>query len=141
MDDFELGRRVRELVGRGELTIRRAQKDQPWKLPYSPRFTREASGYRAVPAINHATLHLVKASGKIAAILEEFDHDPRDSGGRTLTDEQFARLADASADVLASVLRIANVASIDLESALRKRAREKNGAGYDDEGALSPLAK
>jgi hypothetical protein len=112
-----------------ELTIRSAQYNQPWSLAYAERDSDAHARYASTFACKHAVLHAMKSLGKIAAELEANDHDNAHS---TLTDYQIATVANMSADLVSSVLRIAGVLGFDLESVLRRRVIEKNGKGYPE---------
>lgn len=110
-----------------DLTIKTAQREQPWTVPYAERNRFENGTFRSPFAGKHALLHAQKTLGKIAALFEALDHDDEHS---TLTDAQIETLANMSADLVSAALRFANVFHFDLESALRRRVIEKNGTGY-----------
>lgn len=68
----------------------------------------------------HAILHAVKASGKLAAILELEGHGRRESG---LCAEDQPKYA---ADLVISAIRLADVCGFDLEAAVTARQSGKN---------------
>lgn len=110
----------------GKLTLRFAQQNQPWTVPYSTGVTyAEYSG--DIPHIlgSHCALHAAKSVGKIAAVFEKKDHD-----GSALNEADVETLAAMSADLVTAALRFANLAGFDLEDALIRRVQEKNGSTY-----------
>ena len=115
------------------LTIKQAQQNQPWAVPYSPQVEYVAKDtYAGVPHIlgTHTVLHAIKSLGKIAAVYEARDHEPdSDLGGL----DPYVRRDDIramTADLLTAALRFANIEGFDLAEALVERVAEKN-AGAD----------
>jgi len=113
-----------------DLTIRHAQKTQPWTVPYAWDKTplvgfegRELSG-------RHALFHAQKSLGKIAAVYEAVDHR---SLGNCPKDAEIEVIQNMSADLLTVALRYANLYGFDLQSVLVRRVAEKNGETYQDE--------
>src|SRR5690606_30744104 len=87
----------------GSLTIRYAQKNQPWTVPYAEWTRREQSpsGFRCIFMGRHALLHAMKSVGKIAAEFEAVEHeDDGSTHGRTLSDAAIRRVADMAADLV-----------------------------------------
>ena len=107
---------------RGDLTIRYAQHNQPWTVPYSAEL--EASR-RAMPHLygSHVTLHAMKSLGKVATVFEKLDH----TGAAELDEHQLAVIRSMSADLMTTALRLANLYGFELDSALCERVEEKNG--------------
>lgn len=116
-----------------DLTIRHAQKHQPWTVPYSA-LVLEAEG-STVPHIlgTHTALHAMKTAGKLAAVFEAMDHpagaNAFDPGSPT--DRQREAIQHAAADLMAAALRLANLYEFDLQDALCERVEEKNGRGFE----------
>jgi len=108
-----------------DLTIRRAQANQPWTVPYSPNVM-EASEH-GIPHIlaSHCALHAAKTVGKLAAVFEDLDHTQ--SYKATPSEAQLQVIKDMSADLLTEALRFANLYGFDLETELRRRVYAKNG--------------
>lgn len=113
-------------AGRGTegLTIREAQRNQPWTVPYSREVTKAESLLPHILA-SHCVLHAAKTMGKLAAVFEALDHvnEP------TPTQAQLATVRDMSADLFTEALRFANLYGFDLEAELLRRRSEKNLPG------------
>jgi hypothetical protein len=120
------------------LTIRQAQVNQPWTVPYSEGVERAAGGdpdthpskqAPAVPHIlgSHCALHAIKSLGKIAAVYEARDHDDSIAAARGYGVHEIRKMA---ADLMTAALRFANLEGFDLAEALVERVREKNGADF-----------
>ncbi len=105
-----------------DLTIKFAQKNQPWTVPYSDGVMIASSG--DVPHIlaSHTVLHAMKSVGKLATVFEALDHTPT-----TITREQIDTVKAMAADLLTASLRLANLYGFDLADELELRVREKNG--------------
>ncbi len=107
-----------------QLTFRRAQRDQPWTVPYAPGVMEAAQG--PVPHIlgTHLALHATKSVGKLCSVFEALDH------GAPPTLEQAQLLRDMAADLVTAALRIANLYEFDLAAELMRRVEDKNGVVY-----------
>jgi len=99
-------------------TIRELQVQLPWTTHYS-------SDFRATPMshkdFGHALLHVQKAAGKLAAVVNDAEH-----GGSEFTKEE---IDPYIADLVICALRMANVCpgrTIDLETAIIERLENKN---------------
>lgn len=113
-----------------DLTIRHAQKHQPWTVPYSAGI--DIASQKLVPHIlaSHVVLHATKTVGKLASVFEALDHS-RNIGIEGRSEEMSPAQLDVvkamSADLLTVALRLANLHKFDLETVLLERIREKNG--------------
>ncbi len=117
------------------LTIKQAQQNQPWTVPYSEGVRNavdmsRVSGvkHEGVPHIlgSHCVLHAIKSLGKIAAVYEARDHsDAIASRGYGK-----AEIRKMAADLMTAALRFANLEGFDLAEALVERVKEKNGADF-----------
>lgn len=125
------------------LTIKQAQKNQPWAVPYSAGVQTAA-----VPGVDdagrtiggdvphilgtHCVLHAIKSLGKIAAVYEARDHDALAAPPFGPEGDYPSHLAirAAAADLMNAALRFANLEGFDLAEALVERVKEKNGAGF-----------
>lgn len=113
-----------------KLTLHHAQQKQPWTVPYAAAIDLAAA--TTIPHIlgTHVALHTAKSVGKIAAVFEELDHS-RDTGehgvSEKLTAKQYQVLRAMSADLVTAALRIGNLFSFDVATALVDRIEEKNG--------------
>lgn len=120
-----------------KLTIRYAQTNQPWTVPYA--YGVQQAARQDVPHIlaSHAVLHASKSVGKLAAVFEELDHpaphvmaEPAYTelwGNSKPSDAQLATIKAMSADLLTIALRFANLYDFDLAEELCLRVKEKNG--------------
>lgn len=113
----------------GKLTIRHAQRHQPWTVPYSDNFVAATrytgpNGRYLMPHLYgaHTVLHAQKTVGKLAAVFEKLDHT-----GNEIAAAQVREVAAMSADLLTAALRFANLYGFDLAEALADRVEEKNG--------------
>jgi hypothetical protein len=137
------------------LTIRQAQRNQPWTVPYSEGVTLAASpendlqrgcddrGVGAlVPHIlgSHCVLHAMKSIGKIAAVYEWRDHDNAPESWQGLRAEHRAEIRKMAADLMTAALRFANLEGFDLAEALVERVKEKNGGGQMPFGLCSDFS-
>jgi hypothetical protein len=104
-----------------ELTIRHAQANQPWTVPYSAGVQKAACD--DVPHIlaTHAVLHAAKSVGKLATVFERLDH------GEEPTSIHADAVAEMAADLVTTALRLANLYGFDLAAALCARVEEKYG--------------
>lgn len=112
-----------------QLTIRHAQINQPWTVPYSAGVNHASQ--RDVPHIlaTHDVLHAAKTVGKLAAVFEELDHS-----GQPPSAPQIATIAAMAADLFTEALRLANLYGFDLATVLVERVREKNAVDILTEG-------
>jgi len=103
------------------LTIRDAQLNQPWTVPYSDGVIHAAAG--DVPHIlgSHCALHAAKSVGKLCAVFEELDHT-----GAEPTTKQLNLIAAMSADLVTEALRFANLYEFDLAAVFVERVAKKN---------------
>lgn len=103
-----------------ELTIRHAQTQQPWTVPYSMQVQHASV---MVPHIlaTHNIMHAAKTVGKLAAVFEELDHT-----GKPITLMQQETVKDCAADLVTEALRLANLYGFDLATELVRRVEEKN---------------
>ncbi len=134
------------------LTIKQAQQNQPWTVPYSRGVDDAAHGQLSnptnttdrdsplVPHIlgSHCVLHAAKSLGKIAAVYEARDHDgaPACDVGEAQERDRRAEIRKMAADLMTAALRFANLERFDLAEALVERVKEKNGADFG--GVLAP---
>lgn len=100
-------------------SLRLLQERLPWTIHYD-------SDFRASPVAHkdfqHALLHVLKASGKIASVVNDAEH----AG----TDWNDPKLDDYIADLVVCALRMANTIpgrKLDLGFAVVKRIENKNG--------------
>ncbi len=137
------------------LTIKQAQQNQPWAVPYSEGVQNAADSCArdgrhmpgsGVPHIlgSHCVLHAIKSLGKIAEVYEARDHfdaPPNPAHNPALKDER-ALIRAAAADLVTAALRFANLEGFDLAEALVERVKEKNGADFgpvtDGHRAIQP---
>lgn len=110
-----------------ELTFDHAQKNQPWVLEYAERTRHETITFRSPFLVNHCVLHITKALGKIARVLEEVDHS---NLGPVPSDYGVEVIVAASADIVASCMKICSIYGASLAATLMARVKEKNGVGY-----------
>lgn len=102
------------------MNIATLQEKLPWSLAYGEGFKANPTTYKD---FQHALTHIHKAAGKLAAIVEDADHD------RAV----FFHKADVEkylADLVICAMRMANTnptGVIDLERAVINRLELKNG--------------
>ena len=118
------GRRVFVLKAppppREDLTLRELQSRLPWTVHYSRDFRASPMTHKD---FGHALLHVTKACGKIAAVINEAEH-----GGSTFCAAEVDRYV---ADLVVCALRMANTCpgrTIDLQRAVVDRIENKNQA-------------
>lgn len=103
-----------------EKTIGTLQACLPWGAhDYSAEFQADESTARD---FKHALLHVTKATGKVAAVVDDFDHE----GALHLVHKTMTR--KALADIVICVLRMANTypdGPINLAQAVEDRLAEK----------------
>lgn len=113
-----------------ERSLRAIQASLPWSVRYSSDFRSNPQSHKDFA---HAILHVHKAGGKLAAIIDDLDH-------RRGSDEM-PRVADYLADLVICALRAANTCPgnvIDLLDAVERRIVVKNPPPDD---AAEPVAK
>jgi hypothetical protein len=101
-------------------TIRQLQTSLPWTVHYHRDFRSNPQSHKD---FGHALLHVFKAAGKLASLVNDAEH-----GGCEFTAEETDRYI---ADLVVCALRMANTCpgrTIDLESAVVDRIAKKNAA-------------
>jgi len=104
----------------GDLTLRDLQTRLPWTVHYHHDFRASPMTHKD---FGHALLHVTKACGKIAAVVNDAEH-----GGSVFKPEAVARYV---ADLVVCALRMANTCpgrNIDLQRAVIDRIEQKNVA-------------
>jgi hypothetical protein len=108
---------------RRDPNLRELQTSLPWTVHYHRDF-------RAAPMTHkdfaHALVHVVKAAGRIAAVVNDAEH-----GGSEFKAEEIDRFV---ADLVVCALRMANTCpgrTIDLQEAVERRIRTKNSEAQD----------
>ena len=106
-----------------DLTIRELQTNLPWTVRYSGDF-------RATPLAHkdfaHGLTHVIKASGRIAQLVDDMDHSKTVSDDPNLREEYGKYVAD----LIVCALRMANTfpgGVLDLQRAVEDRLENKNG--------------
>jgi hypothetical protein len=110
-----------------ELTFKYAQENQPWTIEYAERNQYPAGKFRSPFMVNHCVLHITKALGKIARVLEEVDHS---NDGPVPLDDGVVVIVNATADIVSSCLKICSIYGYSMAATLMMRVKEKNGVGY-----------
>jgi hypothetical protein len=108
------------LKSRPDLTIRRLQTQLPWTVHYHRDFRASPMTHKD---FGHALLHVTKACGKLAAVVNDAEH-----GGSEFKPEEVDRFI---ADLVVCALRMANTCpgrTIDLQRAVEDRIENKNQA-------------
>lgn len=108
------------LKARADLTIRQLQTQLPWTVHYHRDFRASPMTHKD---FGHALLHVTKACGKIAAVVNDAEH-----GGSEFKPEEVDRFV---ADLVVCALRMANTCpgrTIDLQRAVEDRIENKNEA-------------
>jgi hypothetical protein len=103
-----------------DLTIRELQTQLPWTVHYHRDFRSSPMAHKDFA---HALLHVQKASGKLAAVVNDAEH-----GGSDFKPEDVDRFI---ADLVVCALRMANTCpgrTIDLQRAVEDRIENKNQA-------------
>lgn len=147
-----------------EPTMREVQTKLPWALGYTKAFHHATVSHAVKPwtdasdmehlDFTHALLHIVKATGKLAAMSENADHgrkESQDPTGREIgdgfggdipeyrrTDFPLADCEKLTADLVICAMRLANVrpgGAFDLWSAVLRRIDDKNGTKLTAGGA------
>jgi len=104
----------------GDLTLRDLQTCLPWTVHYHHDFRASPMTHKD---FGHALLHVTKACGKIAAVVNDAEH-----GGSTFKPEDVDRYV---ADLVVCALRMANTCpgrTIDLQRTVIDRIEQKNQA-------------
>ncbi|SRR5258708_4887589 len=110
-----------------ELTIFQAQTEQPWTVPYGENKWWVVNNEGR---LKHCLAHAQKSLGKIAAVIEQLDHENR----QWLLDAEEDIVGDMAADLLSVALQIGTVVSRSIAHALVRRVIQKNGALLDQKG-------
>ncbi len=110
-----------------ELTFDHAQNNQPWSIEYAHRNKHDTMTFRSPFMVNHCVLHITKALGKIARVLEEVDHS---NLGPVPYDKDIETIVFAAADIVSSCMKLCSIYGYSLAAALMTRVKEKNGVGY-----------
>ena len=116
-----------------EISLREMQTTLPWTIRYSRDFRANPQTHKDFA---HALVHVIKATGKLSALVDDMDHDREIADDPTLRD----RYAKYVADLVVCALRIANEfpgGHIDLQNAVVDRIESKNSgsAGAPDTSA------
>lgn len=101
-----------------DLTIRQFQTSLPWTIHYHRDFRNSPMSHKD---FGHALLHVQKACGKLAAVVNDAEH-----GGSDFAQDEVDRYV---ADLVVCALRMANTCPgriIDLQSAVQQRIETKN---------------
>lgn len=99
-------------------TIRQLQSKLPWTTHYNRDFRASPMTHKD---FGHALLHITKAAGRLAAIIDDAEH-----GGSEFKPEE---VDPYIADLVISSIRLANTCPgrhVDLESAVIDRIEKKN---------------
>lgn len=113
---------IRELE-RQDLTIRELQTALPWSIRYSADFRANPQPHKDFA---HALIHVTKANGMLAALVDDMDHRKETADDPSLR-ENYAKYL---ADFVICALRAANTfpgGAIDLQRAVEDRLETKNG--------------
>jgi hypothetical protein len=103
-------------------SIREIQSSLPWTIRYSRDFRSNPQTHKDFA---HALVHVHKAAGKLAALVDDMDHDREVADDPTLRE----RHAKYVADLVVRALRMANTfpgGVIDLQRATEERIATKN---------------
>lgn len=103
-------------------TIRELQSGLPWTAHYHRDFRASPMTHKD---FGHALLHIHKAGGKLAAILDEAEH----AGYNFALEANRAEVSKYVADMVICALRLANTCPdgvIDLQEAVQTRLIAKN---------------
>src|SRR5574338_372955 len=101
-----------------DLTIRELQTNLPWTIHYHRDFRSSPMSHKD---FGHALLHVTKACGKIASVINDAEH-----GGSEFKSEE---IDNYIADLVICALRMANTCPgriIDLQTTVQKRIEDKN---------------
>ncbi len=106
-----------------DLTIRELQTKLPWTVHYHRDFRSSPMTHKD---FGHALLHIMKAAGKLAAVVNEAEH-----GGNDFNPDDVDKYV---ADMVVCALRMANTCPghiIDLQQAVQDRIENKNGVNFE----------
>ena len=108
------------------VTLYRAQREQPWTVPYGANkwWVTNDEG-----RLKHCMAHAQKTLGKIAAVVERLDHTDG-----WLLDEECDEIGDMAADLVTVALQIGTAVSRSVAHALVRRVLAKNGTVFDARG-------
>lgn len=112
----------RRSSSRQDLTIRELQTSLPWTVRYSADFRANPQSHKDFA---HALLHIQKASGALAAFVDDMDHR-RETADEADTQERYGKYL---ADMVVCALRLANTfpgGVLDLQRAVEDRLESKN---------------
>lgn len=101
-----------------DLTLRELQTQLPWTVHYHHDFRASPMSHKD---FGHALLHVTKACGKLAAVVNDAEH-----AGSEFSQEEVDRYV---ADLVVCALRMANTCpgrTIDLQRAVEDRIESKN---------------
>lgn len=107
-----------------DMTIRELQTSLPWTVRYSSDFRANPQSHKDFA---HALLHVSKASGYLAALVDDMDHDKGIADQAGLGDDFKGKIAD----LVICALRMSNTfpgGVVDLQRAVQERLEEKNKA-------------
>jgi len=110
------------------MDLKTLQVRLPWTIKYSGDFRANPQPHKDFA---HAILHVMKATGKLAAFVDDMDHD-RDVALRVANRMDYTKYV---ADLVVCALRVANTfpgGPIDLERAVIERIETKNEAKLTD---------
>jgi hypothetical protein len=105
---------------RVDLTLRQLQTQLPWTVHYHKDFRSSPMTHKD---FGHALLHVLKAAGKLAAVVNDAEH-----GGSEFKPDEVDRFV---ADLVVCALRMSNTCPgrvIDLQRAVEDRIETKNDA-------------
>lgn len=105
--------------GHRDLTLREIQAQLPWTIHYDSAFRESTMLHKH---FGHALLHVMKAAGKLAAVVNRAEHAGDDFKPGSVD--------GYVADLVVCALRAANTCPnriIDLQQAVEKRIESKNG--------------
>jgi len=109
-------------MSKNDRTIRELQTGLPWTAHYHRDFRSSPLTHKD---FGHALLHIHKAGGKLAAIIDDAEH----AGFNFADPEKRAEVAKYIADMVICALRMANTCPdgvIDLQRAVEDRLAAKN---------------
>jgi hypothetical protein len=102
-----------------DMTLRELQTNLPWTVHYHRDFRSNPQSHKD---FGHALVHVVKAAGKLAAVVNDAEH-----GG---SEFKVNEVDPYVADLIICALRMANTCpgrTIDIQQAVVDRIERKNG--------------
>ncbi len=116
-----------ETINPNELTLYRAQCEQPWTVPYGANkwWVTNNEG-----RLKHCLAHAAKTLGKIATVIENLDHQDH----QWLSDEECDQVGDMAADLVTVALQVGTAVHRSVAHALVRRVIAKNGKVFDSKG-------